>query len=612
MSRMHARARRRAALAMVLLHVASVAAPLCRAQSTGYPSGGDRDEYLSDVLSRASLRRQIEDGWEAARQERRRLEASIDELRSQRVPAGTDPADFYRRRSQRIRELDRSLQSNQERQQRYEQRLGSLYEKLERDRRYIVQSEDDGLKQSLGSFVGIAGAAAIPVMARPMLGGGSAANGAVSVVSRGTVRGGGLPNPRPSTTAPAPRPSSTPASGSGAAATGSSAAAGARAPVPGASTHAGHVAEVASARPNMWNTEIGKNGNVVLRRGDRVVDTGQKSTITEGSGKKASVMRNDAAFQRADALRQMYGTRDHLSSSITDLKGQLKGAKGEARTQIKSRIAELETQQKALGKDIKTAEKPVSNQPSAVRQVVGAAAKWALFSTALTVGTRAFDQLRENDWDVSKIDWKDAVAPLKTPEFWGGTAGSFGLSMLASAVIPGGAWIKTAAAIGGAAVGWQIGSGNLRHTDWAELGFSSAGSTIGVILGTAIGGPIGAFLGGLAGHWLGTYVLGKIRGWLDSGSTSYSSDDRQIIDIDGDTTPYAGGTPRPPTPPGGGGGRDAAEIRARMNQIYSQIEGIMEDPSSAPDARATIRSLHAEYDALHKELEAQRASARGG
>jgi hypothetical protein len=645
----------------------SLAPPSLLAASE-YPTGDSRNEYLSDVQERVSLRKDLEDRWRQARYRRRQIETAIDQIRSEEAPSGADMTEWYRERSARIRWLDDYLRRNEDNLIRYQANLGDVYDRLDGDRRFLQTTEDQQLKQALGSLVGIAGVAGIPIAARPMLVGGAvrATPGQpppaarASVTAKGSIKGGGRIDTRVASSPFAPpkrgllsriRGGSTPkaptnpkaptsttpatqgqarASATGTQATGSQTAgakpagtqaagtkpagtAGAR---PGAAPTGqganaanmqGSPRAATSAADSGWRTDINKKGNVVLRRGDRVIDTGDKATVKDGKGRKAPEVRNEAAWNRAEGLRQMYTTRDQAATAIRDLKAQAKSAPKDARKSINQEIKRLQGEQKQLNKDIKTAEKG-ERSPSAAKNMVKSAAKWALFSTALTVSMRAIDQLRENDWDVSSIDWSDAVAPLKTPEFWGGTAGSFGLSMLASAVIPGGTWLKTLGAIGGAAVGWQIGSGNLRHTDWGELGASTLGSTIGTILGSALG-PVGAFLGGLAGHFLATWALGKIRDWLEEGSTAYSSDDRQVVDLDGDVTPYAGGgrSRDGPSAPTG----DAATIKLRMDQIYRQIEALMRDPNAGPAQRAQMAVLHQEYDGLFQQLENMRASADG-
>lgn len=632
----------------------SLAPPTLLAASD-YPTGGTRGEYLSDVQERVSLRQDLEGRWRQARYRRRQIETAIDQIRSEEAPASADMTEWYRERSARIRWLDDYLRRNEDNLIRYQANLGDVYDRLDGDRRFLQTTEDQQLKQALGSLVGIAGVAGIPIAARPALGGAVRATpgqpappARASVSSRGSIKGGGRIDTRVSASPLAPpkrgllsrirgrgaatAPTNAPKTPQGQATTQTGGQAGARASgnagasgsqtagtrpgTTGANAQANAGGNAANGRgaprastaaSDGWRTDINKKGNVVLRRGDRVIDTGDKATFKEGKGRKAPEVRNEAAWNRAEGLRQMYTSRDQASTAIRDLKAQAKSAPKEARKSINQEIKRLQGEQKQLNKDIKAAEKG-ERGPSAAKNMVKSAAKWALFSTALTVSMRAFDQLRENDWDISSIDWSDATAPLKTPEFWGGTAGSFGLSMLASAVIPGGTWMKTLGAIGGAAVGWQIGSGNLRHTDWAELGASTLGSTIGTILGSALG-PVGAFLGGLAGHFLATWALGKVRDWLEEGSTSYSSDDRQVVDLDGDVTPYAGGGrsrdgPAAPT-------SDAATIKLRMDQIYRQIEALMRDPNAGPQERAEVAQLHEEYDGLFQQLESMRASADG-
>lgn len=652
--------RRPFSLAILAFEFLALLAPALRA-NTAYPSGTSRSEYLSDVQSRVSLKNDLEDRWRQARYRRTQIERAISEIRGETPPQGSNLGEYYEERSARIRWLDQYMQRNEETMTRYQASLGSVYDKLEGDKRYLETTEDQQLRQALGTLIGVAGVAGIPIAARPMLTGGATASASgagarASVVSRGTVRGGGqlstrVPTPprgaqaappRGSTAAPAPstapRPSSSAASAAGngssqgaaqtprrglfgrrsaaptptqnaapprattaptnAPRTGGNAAAPPRTPSSGP---AGSPRASAPAVENGWRTDISKKGNILLRRGDRVIDTGDKAALRDGKGRKAEMVRNEAAWTRAEGLRTMYSTQDQLQRSIRQLRSDLKSAPNrQAKSSIQQEIKNLQAQEKSLNRDIKTAERGGSEgRGSTIKGLVGSAAKWAMFSTALTVGMRAFDQLRENNWDVTSIDWKDAVAPLRTAEFWGGTAGSFGLSMLASAVIPGGTFFKTLAAVGGAAVGWQVGSGNLRHTDWAELGASTLGATIGSILGSALG-PVGTFLGGLAGHFVATWALGKLREYLEQGATSTGRDEAQVLDEEGES--YVGSAdPRAP-PDSTASGRSASEIKAEMDASYREIENLMSDTSGDPSIRRRIAELHQQYDADHKEL----------
>jgi hypothetical protein len=140
---------------------------------------------------------------------------------------------------------------------------------------------------------------------------------------------------------------------------------------------------------------------------------------------------------------------------------------------------------------------------------------------AITYGADVVTQLAHNGWDFKQVDWSQGLRPFATKEFWGGTAGSFVGSMAGTAIasaLPGGVLVKTLFAVGGAAIGWQAGSGNLAKTDWTQLAATTVGATLGSILGGTLLpflGPVGPIIGGIAGSYLADWALKKFREWGD-------------------------------------------------------------------------------------------------
>ncbi len=257
---------------------------------------------------------------------------------------------------------------------------------------------------------------------------------------------------------------------------------------------------------------------------------------------------------------------------------------------LKARIDSLQNTQTRLNNDIakfKQETAPQHTPKGQLKTMAVSAGKWAAMSVGITIGANAINQMSQNGWDPRAVDWKAASADLRTKQFWGGTAGSFigsyGASIVASA-LPGGPFVKALFAIGGAAVGWQVGSGNLATTDWTQLGVTTVGATIGMLIGQAIC-PIpglGAIIGGIAGNWLANKGLKMVRDWLATPTSTSSSQDQtysynqnnQGQDQSGYATGYQGGDPS--TSGGYTGGQSSysqdqvGKLKVERDQAYKE------------------------------------------
>ena len=213
---------------------------------------------------------------------------------------------------------------------------------------------------------------------------------------------------------------------------------------------------------------------------------------------------------------------------------------------------------------------------------------------------------------------KGAGAMLKEGWFWGGTAGSFVGSMAGTAIasaIPGGALIKTLFAVGGAAIGWQAGSGNLENTDWTKLGATTVGATVGAIAGgilLSFLGPFGPMIGGMVGHVVAGWLVDKVRSWMAADNVTYarpeqnqnytqSSDQAQMGSAYSDQTDYSQSNQNSV-------GGEASVLGAERNTIMTEIRAAME--AMPPDMRR-VAQLQQRLTQVDRSLNAQRSAQYG-
>ena len=189
-----------------------------------------------------------------------------------------------------------------------------------------------------------------------------------------------------------------------------------------------------------WTTTVTSNGELALQNGTQIKKLGVKAQVKSADG---TLIRNDAAYKKADYYKDIYSTKSSISNRIDTLKYERSVAKNaKAQKSIDSQIKELEAKQSKLKDDIAKHDSENTSNKSTMKNLAVSAAKWAAFSVGITLTTRAFEQLKANDWNFKAIDWGYVVDPLKTADFWGGTAGSFAGSMLFTAIVPGGAFVK--------------------------------------------------------------------------------------------------------------------------------------------------------------------------
>lgn len=530
------------------------------------------DEYISEVTSRVALRDDLAQRREEAEYRKQQIDETIRKIADERPPSGVDAAQWRSEQDRKVQWLRQFQTKNDDTLSRYDSNLQSVDQKLDFDRRYVMQADDPALQQALGTMVGVAGTAFIPVAGRPTLSGLKASvtrsamahklSGTNAALGNANTQAANLANSRASMTAP--------------------------------------------VKANWTQSTV--NGKVVLTNSA----TGQTKTMGAAEVRSADgsqMVKNSQAFRKGDYFNSLYQTKANIDNSIAQLRherGLAKNAK--AQKALDSKIGELQAKKSQVESDLAQADADQVGKPkgSAMKNLAVSAAKWAAFSVALTVTMNAVDQLRQNDWDFKSIDWKMATAPLRTAEFWGGTAGSFAVSMALTAMIPGGTFVKALASIGGAAIGWQLGTGNLFDTDWTELGVTSLGATLGTMLG-AFAGPVGMFLGGMAGHFLSSWLLGKVREWLSARAVTYGREDRAAYDYGNPYDPD--GWDEQPIEQVHYDADDMKMLKSKLDETYMQIQRYSRLEKSDENDRA-LRHAWRQYEVYRKEMDRLQQSAR--
>lgn len=496
---------------------------------------GTNAQYAAEVRDRLANREGYEQMYQRQVQRQVQMQSELTSLQSTQMPSGADSTAWTTKMRQDQAQLTQQLQQNQTLMQRTQGKLTPIYQRLQEDAARIKASNDPELQTQLGVLVGAAGNYVVPIWGRPPPAGSppGTPNGLGRITAAeyaGMVKYGAQQAHLRTVNWRIPVYENVAAN---------------------ASTRAGNASTALGNLPTIeWVPEPSPTtGNMRLvakdaalgtaMEGVKPVETSVPARITNSQGQ---VIDNPNAVTAANDFAQLHNTRTAITNEISAVKLKASRAVNSAQQEFfERRAAGLEAKKTALEADIAKyqAENPsVGSRMSALGKDAG---KWALMSVGVAATTNVVNQLAHNGWDPSKVNYGQAVAFLGDKHFWGGTAGSFVGSMAASALasaIPGGVFAKTALSIGGAALGWQVGSGNLANTDFIGLGVTTLGSAAGYMLGMAIGGPIGAFLGGIAGQFVSQFIYDKIK--------------EMVIREEGATSGGASGIPVSQVPPGGG------------------------------------------------------------
>ncbi|PCJ20620.1 MAG: hypothetical protein COB02_03605 [Candidatus Cloacimonadota bacterium] len=232
------------------------------------------------------------------------------------------------------------------------------------------------------------------------------------------------------------------------------------------------------------------------------VKSAEGKVLFRGSEKRSPKLKLKGKVD-ANALAKFKGQLAESAARIDIAKAEYQGLKlkvkaNQASPADKLRITKLGKNIPKYEKAYKSLEKQTSLKSSSLKGAFGDAAKFALTSIGIRAGINILSQAIQND---GKVDFKNALSFMADKSFWGGTAGGFLGSMIASTVgsmiIPGGgALMRALPGFIGAAAGFEVGSGSLEKTNWVQLLASTGASAAAFAL---IGGPVGIGASILAG-----------------------------------------------------------------------------------------------------------------
>lgn len=618
---------------------------------------GQREAYIARYYSDQALWEELHRQQQAAQQRQAPYDQHLQywqEMRRYPPPPDWDQGESNWRRhvDQKVQQFQDWSSKNAEQARRAAQRYQEQIERMRKHERTVTQSRDEIVRQNLGTVIGVAGMSRWVAPIQPTVNPSTGALLNPGRITGGEITGAAAQGGRIATRAVI---GNTPArlQQAGSAATKWGGEAGARAdalPTQGRSLLRGLFgfrstpgAPAGATSMRTWeavptgpsngagqyvlrqvDVAVGANGAAGARTpvpGAREIPTGIAVRQPQGNTWVESTASQQLAQARAMNQQGMTQARQGIES--VRLRAQEQA--GTQTGKILNRTGQT-LDAKAQRLEAATEQYRADHQgqmAARAKYLAGSAAKWAVFSAGIAVTSRAVESYRQT----GSIDWGYATQDLTNVKFWTGTGGAFLGSMAASALvsgitagIPGGAFIRTFAAIGGAAVGFQAGSGNLATTDWTQLGVTTLGSTIGAIMGSAFG-PIGTILGGMAGHFIADWALSKLRDFNAVPSEAYSSR-ADYQQAGGGGGGYVGGAPgeRPgayggvdayggssvgsgPGGSSGGGGGDVVQIqreidRARAEFLSAQQRG---DPGAVREWFERI-----------KELETQKRAARAG
>ncbi len=649
---------RRTARAVLALFAAELCVPLARAQDLAFPTefrtDAERQAYISEFHSDLNLTQEIERQNQAARERDEQYRKHLEywrQMQSYPPPQGEDPARWRQHVNSQVQKFEDWNRTNQEHLRRAGERLQAQMQRMSRHQEVARNTRDEIVRQNIGTLAGVTGLAAAPILPRvnPATGAitnpgritgsevaGLAGQGGRIVASRAIGNSGqrlmdaGSSATQFGEAARAARealPTQARAGATGA--IGLQTQPGVPPGDPASYTRwiavpRGQGAQGATGAGHYELHQVNmvrqaNGGYIAQGQPIQTVRTDIPVNVQQGQGFVRSAQTENAAQSMA-VQRQ---ARTQVEQTATDLRLRAQETAGTKTGEVLSRTGERIQGQKTKldGEIAQYKETHQGHWAARARQLGASAAKWAAFSAGVAVTSRAIESWRQT----GRVDWGYATQDLRDTRFWTGTAGSFVGSMAASALvsgissaIPGGAFLRTFAAIGGAAVGWQVGSGNLANTDWMQLGATTVGATIGAILGGAFG-PVGAILGGMLGHFVADYLLNVVRNWASVPSESYSYDQA----YQGTGPAYGGGSPDQAYPGQYGGSPGYAGSgpgQAPMQPAYPKPDGAYglkqeRDRLYSEFREATIRGdrrTAAQLQQQIAQIDQQLRSARSG
>jgi hypothetical protein len=605
---------------MIVIYLMALSTPLMAAsnfpfvyEDTGYDDSGYGDEeFINTVYETEANRQLLTEQYDEQMINRNNAYEAIEKLQTMEKPSGWDTSEWSSYLETKVSDLkayasdrDSFLSRSQEKIKGY---VGELNEF-----RSTIKTSSNPKVQEMGGWVAVAGStAAVPVYSpfRPTAAGMAGDLGQVArYAGQGTIN------------ARIGQPGSTGLYQNAAAKTTTWAANANTASQAAASTTVKYTPQIvgqgAAARvqlvPEVSGSYYGNNPPKAIKTSiPGKIQTADGTWVDNKSG--LSYAKDLGSLQQSKTAIEL-SIAKHKSALVSTTNNKVAG-------EINKKITALEAKRAKLDGTINEYN---SNNMGLKQKAIGlakSAGKWAAFSVGAAYVGNVYGQLADNGWKISDVNWGmgegGAGAMLKEGWFWGGTAGSFVGSMAGTAIasaIPGGAFIKTLFAIGGAAIGWQAGSGNLKNTDWVKLGATTVGSTIGAIAGGVLLsflGPFGAMIGGMVGHVVAGWLVDKVRGWLAADNMTYSrpeeksdytpsSDNSYVGSAYGDQTDYSNNNQS-------SGSGEASVLAAERNSIMTEIRAAME---VMPPDMSAVAQLQQRLQQLDSSLNAQRASQYG-
>ena len=598
----------------------TLSAPILQAQSfpfayedTDYDDSGYNDEdFINNVYEVEANRQLLTDQYNEQLENRDKAYDAISQLEKMDAPSGWDKSEWSSYVSNKVADLKNYAQDRDSFLSRTQSKIKSYVGELQGFRSTIKQSDNPQV-QELGPWVSVAGStAAVPVYSpyRPTAAGMAGDLGqAARYASRGTIN----------------------------ARIGSPGSTGLYQNVAGrvqtAATNAGTASQAAASTSVKYTPQIvgsGPNARVHLvpevsgtyygNNGPKTIKTNIPGQIKTADG---TWIDNKSGVSYAKDMGSLQSSRRVIELSIAKHKNALASTTNQkVANQINKQIKSLEAKRAKLDGNINEYN---SNNMGMKQKAIGlakSAGKWAAFSVGAAYVGNVYGQLSNNGWKMSQVNWGmgegGAGAMLKEGWFWGGTAGSFVGSMAGTAIasaIPGGAFVKTLFAIGGAAVGWQAGSGNLKNTDWTKLAATTVGSTIGAIAGGVLLsflGPFGAMIGGMIGHVVAGWIVDKVRNWLAADNITYERPSSENYDqVQSGSDPYVGSYYGDDNQQNSSGSIDssaASILGQERNSIVTEMKAAMEQ---MPPDMSKVAQLQQRLQMIDNSLNAQRASQYG-
>jgi len=151
------------------------------------------DEYANQIRDRLASRDGLEQVYRRAFARQTQLKSGLSSLRAMSVSTAGDLQQRKARSDQRAAEIERELAQNRSVMERTSAKLRPIYDQLQNDLKRIAASENDTLKQQIGTLIGASGSTVVPIWNRLTESGQDQAQAAgVARQPRGPTQDGGI------------------------------------------------------------------------------------------------------------------------------------------------------------------------------------------------------------------------------------------------------------------------------------------------------------------------------------------------------------------------------------------------------------------------------------